>query len=113
MPKISEGAEEQTQDLTETVSHAMPQIVVGNTPVVITAVNRKINIGNFENIDVYVGVSIPVVERTPDQMSELKAALESLGDEGIALAAKMTFDRYVAIKEQQKAAKEKAKTEEE
>jgi hypothetical protein len=102
MPKISEGADEQSQNLTETVSHAMPQIVAGNTPVVITAVNRKINIGNFENIDVYVGVSIPLLERTPDEMSELKAAIQELGDEGIALAAHMTFERYKAIKDKQK-----------
>jgi tRNA U54 and U55 pseudouridine synthase Pus10 len=55
MPKISKTAQEQSTDspIEQVVNLMAQEISISTNPVFICGVNRKINIGNFENIDVY------------------------------------------------------------
>jgi len=59
MPKISKSAQEQSTDapLDQAVSSLAGEVTISTNPVFICGVNRKVNIGNFENVDVYAAIS--------------------------------------------------------
>ena len=56
MPKISKTAMEQSLDspIDQVVNILSSEISISTNPVFICGVNRKINIGNFENIDAVI-----------------------------------------------------------
>ena len=71
-------------------------------PVLITAVNRKVNTGGFENIDVMMGLSVPVLAMPlPDRLDEFVAAVADAAELGYQQASRETFERYKKIKELQ------------
>lgn len=77
----------------------MPEIVNSSTtPMVITAVQRKANIGNYETIDLYAAVALPIGSNSTD-FDEIKALLEQAIEQGFALTSTETGDRYRKIKE--------------
>lgn len=81
------------------IEQLLPNLAITTKPVVITAVQRKVNIGNFETIDVYVGVALPVdIDSMLDQEA-LETALSATATIGIGIASKETADRYKVIKE--------------
>lgn len=94
MPKIS--------DETVTAKEVL-DVLTASQPEIYTVVCRKADIGNFENLDVGVGVKIPVNfhdQLTPENFEQLKEACAAAAEAGFAIASEETFDRYMVIKEQ-------------
>ena len=77
------------------------EVALTSSPIVICGVNRKINIGNFENIDVYAGVTIPLHGLSFEDKEGLTSAIEEAVSYGFSLASKETGERYMLIKESQ------------
>jgi|688.fasta_scaffold1960889_1 hypothetical protein len=104
MPNISKNAKEQTQNspLTETIEQSLASISVSTVPVFICGVNRKANIGNFENIDVYSGLALPLTGESFDDLESLHEAIQKAAEVGFAITSSETFQRYSLIKDAQK-----------
>ncbi len=77
------------------------EISISTNPVFICGVNRKINIGNFENIDVYAGVTIPLVGLDPSDRESLAEAVKQAAADGFSMVSRETGERYMIIKESQ------------
>jgi hypothetical protein len=103
MPKVSKTAHEQSTDspLDQVVNLMSQEISISTNPVFICGVNRKINIGNFENIDVYAGITIPLVNVNPSDKDELAEAVRQAAIEGFSIVSRETGERYTLIKESQ------------
>lgn len=102
MPKISQNAFEQStgSPVLETVS-STPTVALSSMPVLICGVNRKVNIGNFENIDIYAGISLPLNNVSLEDKEALSKAIEEAAAYGFSIVSKETGDRYSLIKESQ------------
>lgn len=103
MPKIVPSAQEQSDSLSiqKVVETLSENISISTNPVFICGVNRKINIGNFENIDVYAGITLPLDNVSMDDKAKLKEAIEEAAAYGFSLVSKETGERYLLIKESQ------------
>lgn len=103
MPKINKTAQEQSSDspLDSMVSTIGGSLSITTNPVLICGVNRKINIGNFENIDVYAGLALPMENVDLSDKEALREAIQEAAAYGFALVSKETGDRYSIIKESQ------------
>ena len=101
MPKQSHDAGEQTRDnpIGDAVQATISNVSVTTQPVVICGVNRKANIGNFETIDCYSAVAIPVGEVASDDIDTLVQAVRDAADIGFTLTSSATFERYKLIKD--------------
>ena len=102
MPKISQNAFEQStgSPVSEVVS-ANRGLTLSTNPVLVCGVNRKVNIGNFENIDIYAGISLPLGDISLEDKEALTKAIEEAAAYGFSLISKETGDRYSLIKESQ------------
>lgn len=105
MPKITKTAMEQSIDspLDQVVNLLSNEVALTSSPIVICGVNRKINIGNFENIDVYAGVTIPLHGISFEDKELFTAAIQDAVSYGFSLASKETGERYQLIKDSQQA----------
>ena len=103
MPKISKNAFEQSIDspIDQVVNLMSQEITVSTNPVFICGVNRKINIGNFENIDVYAGITIPLTDVDPMDREALAEAVKLAAADGFSIVSRETGERYSVIKESQ------------
>jgi len=103
MPKLNKSALEQSTDspIDQVVTILSNEISLSSSPIVICGVNRKINIGNFENIDVYAGVTIPLHGVSFEDRESLTAAINDAVAYGFSVASKETGERYSLIKESQ------------
>lgn len=103
MPKISKTAQEQSTDspIEQVVNLMAQEISISTNPVFICGVNRKINIGNFENIDVYAGVTIPLVDVDPSDREALAEAVKQAAMDGFSMVSRETGERYTIIKDSQ------------
>lgn len=103
MPKIVPSAFEQSDShsIEKVVQVLANEVSISTNPVFICGVNRKINIGNFENIDVYAGITLPLSEVSLEDREALKEAVEEAAAYGFSLVSKETGERYVLIKESQ------------
>lgn len=102
MAKLSENASDRANDAADTTKKMMESIVISSVPVVITAVQRKANIGNFENIDVYVGLAIPQNDLDLTDKDALRQGLIDAVDFGMSIASMETVERYKKIKDSAK-----------
>ena len=94
MPRLTQGASERTS---EDVSTRVAPMLVSHTPTVICGVQRKANVGNYETIDVYAAVMLPV-DGEYDQESITKAIADKIND-AFSIASQETYARYKLIKE--------------
>jgi hypothetical protein len=104
MPKITKTAMEQSIDspLDQVVTNLTSEILSASpTPIFICGVNRKINIGNFENIDVYAGITLPLGDVSLEDKEELQQAIHDAAAYAFSLMAKETGERYMLIKDAQ------------
>lgn len=103
MPKINKNALEQSIDspLDQVVNLMTQEITVSTNPVFFCGVNRKINIGNFENIDVYAGISIPLTDIDPSDREALSEAVKQAAADGFGIVSRETGERYSTIKDSQ------------
>lgn len=103
MPKIIPNAMEQSENslMEKVVNTLSEQVSISTNPVFICGVNRKINIGNFENIDVYAGITLPLSNVSLEDKEQLQKAIEDAAAYGFSLVSKETGERYLLIKESQ------------
>jgi hypothetical protein len=103
MPKISRNAHEETNGspIDQVVSNVAAEISLSSDPIFICGVNRKINIGNFENVDVYAGITIPLLNINPQDKEALNEAVKEAAAYGFSLVSRETGERYTLIKESQ------------
>lgn len=103
MPKISRNAHEETNGspIDQVVSNMAAEISLSSDPIFICGVNRKINIGNFENVDVYAGITIPLLNINPQDKEALNEAVKEAAAYGFSLVSRETGERYTLIKESQ------------
>lgn len=103
MPKLSNNTIEEgtTPSLHEVYQQAFEQGTVHIAmPVLITAVGRKVNTGNYENVDVLVGVSVPMAA-IPEDSEAFYAAVTKAAEVGFKAASKETGERYQLLKDLQ------------
>jgi len=103
MPKITKTAMEQSIDspIDQVVNILSSEISISTNPVFICGVNRKINIGNFENIDVYAGITLPLNDVSLEDKAKLTEVIEAAAMYGFSVVSKETGERYQLIKESQ------------
>jgi hypothetical protein len=102
MPKISESATEQSvSPMMDAVVSNHQRITVKTEPVLTVAVGRKINTGNFENVDVLVCLTVSMGNVDPQNAEVFSNAVKEAAAQTFALASRETADRYNAIKEAQ------------
>jgi len=103
MPKITSTAGEQSNNpsIEQVVDILSNELTVSSNPVFICGVNRKINIGNFENIDVYAGITLPLHNVSLEDKEALQTAIEDAAAYGFNLVSRETGERYLLIKESQ------------
>lgn len=88
--------------LDQVVTNLSSEILsTSSTPIFICGVNRKINIGNFENIDVYAGITLPLEGFSYEDKESLKDAIHDAAAYAFSLMAKETGERYLLIKDSQ------------
>lgn len=103
MPKINKTAQEQSTDspLDQIVGLSTGEIAFSSSPIFICGVNRKVNIGNFENVDIYAGITLPLNNVSLEDKESLEEAVREAAAYGFSLISKETGDRYSLIKESQ------------
>lgn len=95
MPKINP---ENNNNLSDKMSQ-FPEIQVSTTPVLVCAVSRKINIGNFETVDIYSALSIPLANGSWEEKEKLEEYVRNAAEFGFGLVSQETGSRYSLIKE--------------
>lgn len=103
MPKLTKTAQEQSTDspIDQVISSIGGEISISTNPVFICGVNRKVNIGNFENVDVYAAISLPLGELSIGDKEALSEAVKEAAAYGFGLVSRETGERYQLIKETQ------------
>lgn len=104
MPKINKSAQEMSSSdspIDNAVGMIAGEVSLTTAPVLICGVNRKINIGNFENVDVYAAVAIPLINASFEDRDHLRLMIEEAASYGFSAVSKETGDRYSLIKESQ------------
>jgi hypothetical protein len=103
MGRINDSALDQSSSpIPQAVESEVQVILHTGTPMLFAGVNRKVNIGNFENIDVYCAISVPIMLMPGQDADAFKTAVAEAAELGFQLASKETAARYSKIKETQK-----------
>lgn len=86
------------------VATPLDVVMTAAYPSMVTGVARKINTGNYENMDIIAGLAIPVfMTPNPDELEVFKEACQAAAELGFAIVSKETGERYNAIKDLQRA----------
>jgi hypothetical protein len=102
MPKINESIVEQSVNpVMDAVVSAHQRIVVTTEPVLTVAVGRKVNIGNFENVDIMACLTVPMTGVDPTSSDNFSNAIKEAAAEAFSLVSRETGERYQLIKESQ------------
>ena len=103
MPNISKNGKDQTQNsaISEAIEQTLSSISVTTVPVFICGVNRKANIGNFENIDIYSGLALPLTWESIQDLDSLHEAITKSAELVFEITSSETFQRYSLIKDAQ------------
>jgi hypothetical protein len=99
MAKVNSTASDKQTDALTTTTNMLPSVTITTSPVVITAVQRKANIGNFETIDIYMAVAMPAPDLDLTDKDELERALTTAAEYGFSMAARETAQRYHLVKD--------------
>ena len=82
MPKINESIVEQSVNpVMDAVIATHQRVVVTTEPVLTVAVGRKVNIGNFENVDIMVGLTVPMNGVDPSNREDFSNAIKEAAAE--------------------------------
>ena len=85
MPKITESITEQTVNpIADAVIAAHQKVVVTTEPVLTVAVGRKVNIGNFENVDIMACLTVPMINVDPSNREEFSSAIKEAAAEAFS-----------------------------
>lgn len=93
MPTINESPSNKDRTIMNLVNeHSKATVTCG--------VQRKVNIGDFESIDVYCAATIPVGLENPQDLKELEEKLTEAMENLIHITSKETAEKYQIIKNQ-------------
>lgn len=106
MPKIPTDNTSPLETAMEAAAGPMATMHAGY-PMLLCGVARKINIGNFENVDVYAAISVPVMALPGEDLEAFKKAVTEAAELGFHVASKETATRYAQIKEMQRGRQQK------
>ena len=108
MPKLSNTAGEETRDdkIGEEVTLITPTIAVTPMVMITCGVNRKVNTGNYENIDLYTAITLPLPDVGVHDMDALREMVKLGAEIGFGLASRETGERQILIKEAQRAGRQ-------
>lgn len=102
MSRINENNQQPTP-IADSIEKTLSNISITSRPVVICGVNRKVNIGNYESVDIYAGICLPIGEEfdhlDPDSFSD---TLEKVAEYGFRLTSQEANKRYQRLKDFQK-----------
>jgi len=102
MPKINESIVEQSVNpVMDAVISTHQRVVVTTEPVLTVAVGRKVNIGNFENVDIMACLTVPMTGVDPSNGEDFSNAIKEAASEAFSLVSRETGERYQLIKESQ------------
>src|SRR4051812_445434 len=103
MPKISRNAQEESNDtnLEKAIEQTLASIAITTDPVKICGVNRRINLGNYEHIDIYSGIVLPMPNATVEDIEQLKRIVAETAELGFNITSSETYHRYMLIKDNQ------------
>ena len=102
MPKINESIVEQSVNpVMDAVISTHQRVVVTTEPVLTVAVGRKVNIGNFENVDIMACLTVPMTGVDPSNAEDFSNAIKEAASEAFSLVSRETGERYQLIKESQ------------
>lgn len=99
MANLNPGAIEETSSLMDHVTQALDSLTITTKPVVICGVQRKINIGNYENIDIYCGLALPVDVEADMDTEAVMTAIEGTIRKAFHVTSSETMERYQYIKD--------------
>lgn len=108
MPKINQSAAEKSADTGAEVAltaNAIPEATKHTSfPTMVASVNRKINTGNFESVDVHCSITLPI-DALPQEMSwdDFRQAVADAAKLGFDLCSQETGERYELVKKSQNA----------
>jgi len=98
MPTKNKGATEQAnENFNDRTDDVLLGAAVSRTPFVSVGVNRRINIGNYEHLDIYAGVAVPVGA----DMEEIKDDVSNSIADAMRVVSTETNNRYQMIKDAQ------------
>lgn len=100
MPNISKDNQEISTGTIEQALEAFPAAIIPY-PVMLCGVNRKTNIGNYENVDVYGAIGIPIMALPGADLEAFKEAAREAAEIGFSIASRETGSRYEKIKDLQ------------
>ena len=102
MQKINESIVEQSANPVMDAVVSTHQKVLVTTELVLTvAVGRKVNIGNFENVDIMACLTVPMTGVDPSNGEDFSNAIKEAAAEAFSLVSRETGERYQLIKESQ------------
>lgn len=102
MPKITESITEQSiNPVMDEVVATHQRVVVTTDPVLTVAVGRKVNIGNFENVDIMACLTVPMAGVNPANSEDFSNAIKEAAAEAFSHVSRETGERYQLIKDSQ------------
>lgn len=104
MPKVPTDNQDQSVNHLEVAGIKITEGMIP-FPVMMCGVNRKINTGNFENIDVFAGIGVPIMAFPGEDLEAFKEAAEAAADLGFSMASRATGERYTQLKDLQSGGK--------
>jgi hypothetical protein len=98
MPTKNKGAtENENENFSDRSQEIAVQAMATGTPFVTAGVNRRINLSNFEHLDIYAGVSIPIGMKMEDIAEQVSAGIA----DAMSIVSVETNNRYQMIKDAQ------------
>lgn len=70
-------------------------------PMMICGVTRKVNIGDYENIDIFNAIAVPIMSFPHEDLEAFKQAAVEASELGFTITSGETGKRYATIKEVQ------------
>lgn len=98
MTRITHTASDRNDSALEKTAQVLPQVLVVGSPMIVTAVQRKANIGNYETIDIYAAIALPVTDIDLTDKEALEQALVSAAEFGFGVASRECGARYRKVK---------------
>jgi len=99
MPNINESTSDKIVNKgVDLMDQATMSAATTQVPVITCGVNRRINLGNYEHLDIFSGLALPLdTEMTEDLLSKITDKIA----EGMTIVSRETNERFQMITEAQ------------
>lgn len=104
MPKLNKVPTDfETEPMSTHLERVMEDVVMhASYPVFVCGVNRRVGLGNYEHLDVYSGLTIPMIGVLPNELEAFKQAVTDAATLGFEMVSTETWKRYDYLKNLQK-----------